>query len=361
MGQSTTDVLHTCLDMLDRGKAIEDCMLAYPDQAGILDLPLRAAQAIRSGRAAVDASIPAPSSRRDLILRAAAAQASVPRQAQNPSRNGATADGASGLFSGFRRLAAVPYALPALAAMLILGGAALGVSAATGRPADPAGWLAGSDSDDRIEVRGTISAISLESITVASSDGDVTASITPNTEFEGADNGPATLSDFSVGDFVKLSVLPAADGSLVAREIEHEDAAGDDRDDIDDRAGPTERHDDDRDDNRGPGNAADTDDNSGPGNATDTDDDDNSGPGNADDDDDRSGPGDGDDADDDDSGPGGGNGADDDRSGPDDSDETGDDDRSGSGGEDAREGGRSEPGNGNADHGEGSGHGGGEG
>jgi hypothetical protein len=128
----------------------------------------------------------------------------------------------------------VPHAVPAVLAMLILGGAAWGVSAATGT-AGPGSWLAGNSThEDRVDLRGTVAAISTASITVTTPDGDVTAAITADTEFEGADDASALIGDFAVGDAIKLSATRTADGSLIARKLEHEEV-----DDVEDPPVPT--------------------------------------------------------------------------------------------------------------------------
>ena len=267
------DALDNCIGLIDKGMPVEECLLTYPEYAAQLDGPLHVAQTLRVSRAQI--SVPPPTMRRDAFLGAVAAEAAsappVTTPVVTPGRP---------LWAPLRRFAMVPYALPAVLAMIIVGGAAWGVSAATGTPG-PGSWIAGSSThDDRVEVRGTITAISPTSVTVSTLDGDVTAAITADTEFEGADDAPALIGDFAVGDFVKLSTLPAADGSLIARELEHEDA-----DDVDDEATPTAGPDGPDDENGGPGNAEDGDeDNSGPGNAEDSavpepTDDDRSGPG----------------------------------------------------------------------------------
>ena len=338
------DALENCIGLIDKGMPVEECLLTYPEYAAQLDGPLHVAQTLRISRAQI--SVPPPTMRRDAFLGAVAEQARADASTPNVTTPVATP---SRPWARLRRFAVVPYALPAVLAMLILGGAAWGVSAATGN-AGPGSWIAGSSThDDRVDFRGTITAISPTSVTVSTLDGDVTAAITADTEFEGANDAPALIDDFAAGDFVKLSTLPAADGSLVARELEHEDA-----DDVDDEATPTAGADDADDDNRGPGNAEDgDDDNRGPGNAEDTDDD-NSGPGNVEDgDEDNSGPGNAEDGvfpeptDDDRSGPGGG-----DEIEPEDEHHGGDDagggeDNSGHGGgeEDGGDGDHSGPGN----------------
>ena len=193
---------------------------------------------------------------------------------------------------------------PAVLAALLLGAAAVGVSAASGGPdatAPVRGVLSsGSDADENeTELEGTVTSVDCAAGTLTI-DG-TTVQLTPDTEFEGL-----TCEEITPGMFLKVHVLDQG-GILTAREVEPEDAEADDADEPDDideaddedqdeanededNSGPSE--------NSGPGNAEDAEDssgpgpNSGPGNAEDVDEDDgedssgpseNSGPGNADD------------------------------------------------------------------------------
>jgi hypothetical protein len=218
---SYEDALDNSIGLVEKGLTIEECLLTYPEYAAQLLGPLQAARTLQNGRARL--SIPAPTMRRDAFLGAVATQAradaSTPSAAAVPPI--VTPDKPP--WAPLRRFALVPYALPAVLAMLILGGAAWGVSAATGN-AGPGSWIAGdSTHDDKVDVRGTIAAIGPDSITVTTPDGDVTAAITGDTKFEGADDESALIGDFSVGDAIKLSATRTADGSLVARKLEHEE------------------------------------------------------------------------------------------------------------------------------------------
>lgn len=220
------DALDNCIGLIDKGMPVEECLLTYPEYAAQLDGPLHVAQTLRVSRAQV--SVPPPTMRRDAFLSAVAAEARA--EASAPPVATPVVTPTTPLWAPLRRFAMVPYALPAVLAMLILGGAAWGVSAATGT-SGPGSWIAGSSThDDRVEVRGTIAAISPTSVTVSTLDGDVTAAITADTEFD----GPNGIDGFAVGDTVKLSTLPAADGSLVVHELQHEDVDG-----VDDEAVPT--------------------------------------------------------------------------------------------------------------------------
>lgn len=275
------DILESCLRMAQAGVSIDDCVARHPEHATGLREQLAAARLL-AGRVPVRPEPAAVARSRAQLLGAVAQQH----------------DAASGQEPGFlpralRRLVVVPYALPAAAALVILGGAAFGVSAATGNP-NPRDWFVASSSQTQIEIEGVLSAIDSDSLTVDTGTGLVDIAITPDTEFEGEDDAPATAADFAVGDFVKVHVIRGEDGSLTAREV---DLAGPDDAPIGDDDGTTE-------DNSGPGSGDDdatAEDNSSPDSG---DDDgtaeDNSGPGSGDDDatpEDNSGPGSSDDHD----------------------------------------------------------------
>jgi len=314
------DILDESLRMMEAGVTLEDCAARHPLYAEELRAQLAMAQTLRASRMPAQPELAAVARGRALLLSTAAQQ----RDARNGHAPGMPFPL---LGAAARRLLIVPYALPSVLALVLLGGAALGVSAATGN-ADPRDWFSQA-SQSRIELRGVLSAIDATSLTVETSEGPVQAAITPDTEFEDEQDDPTTPAAFAVGDVVKVHAVRAEDGSLVARKVEIE---GLEDDDADDNSGPGSLDDDTDgdDDNGGPGNADDDgadDDNSGPGSADDDGVNDNSGPGSLDDDaDDSSGPGSGsDDADsgDHDGDEGGGSGSADD--GDEDGDE-GDDD-----------------------------------
>jgi hypothetical protein len=231
---SYEEALDNSIGLMEKGLTIEECLLTYPEYAAQLLGPLQSAETLHNGRSRL--SIPAPTMRRDAFLSAVAehAQGNGSSAVAAVVPPAAPARDASALWAPFRRLAMVPHAVPAVLAMLILGGAAWGVSAATGT-AGPGSWLAGNSThEDRVDLRGTVAAISTASITVTTPDGDVTAAITADTEFEGADDASALIGDFAVGDAVKLSATKTADGSLIVRKLEHEEV-----DDVEDPPVPT--------------------------------------------------------------------------------------------------------------------------
>jgi len=304
------DILEDNIRMMEAGVALEDCVARHPDHADELRAQLAMVQQLRVARMPAQAEITARARARSQLL-AAVDQQRASRNGHEPALLIPTLPFRL-LGGGARRLALVPYALPAALAFVLLGGAALGVSATTGN-GEPLSWLVSSSSQTRIELRGALGAIDADSLTVETETGPVEVAITPDTEFEDANDDPVTAAAFSVGDVVKVHAVRADDGSLIAREVEIEgaDEIAEDADDDgdDDNRGPGNADDDAADDNSGPGNADDdaADDNSGPGNADDGPGDDNSGPGNADDDaaDDNSGPGNADDGPgDDNTGPG---------------------------------------------------------
>jgi hypothetical protein len=130
----------------------------------------------------------------------------------------------------------------------------------------------GSESGSEREVRGTIEALSADSITV----GGVTFALTAGTEWE-INDVDASPADFSVGMFVKAEGFSDGNGGWIAHEVETEDPAfsgsGDDDESDDDESD---------DDNSGSDDDESDDDNSGS-------DDDESGDDNSGSDDDESG------------------------------------------------------------------------
>jgi hypothetical protein len=278
------DLLDECLDMLRAGASVDDCVAPYPEHADELRQQLAVAQSLISAGPTVLPRPGAQSQRRAVLLSAVAAQALEPEA--RPSALQAVS-------MGLRRFAMVPQALPVLLLLLVLGGTAVGVSAAAGGSAPLNRLLGDSSSQHRYDLRGTVASVGAASFTVTTNTGQQTISITPQTRFEGI----ASLGELQAGDTVKVSVTEQDDGSLVAREIEREQVAS--------SPVPTAVDD-----------GAQDDDSSGPGNGNNddpADDDDHSGPGDGEDDDD-SGPGTGQDANgpDDDDHPGQGQGGDDD-------------------------------------------------
>jgi len=311
--ESLYDALDRCVDMMRQGASIDECLRRYPQYADALRPQLEAARTLGVAQPRAQADAAAEARGRARLLGAVADARRLPPVAE-PTMG--FVPPLRALFSRFGRLAVVPYALPAVMAMLLLGGAAFGVAAATGN-SGPGNIFSGSRSD-RIEIRGVLAAIDAGSLTVTTGAGDITVLITPETKFEDQNEANLTPADFVVGAEVKVKALRDGNGDLVAREVELEEEDDPDED-ATPIASPEATPDDDADDNSGPGP------NSGPGNAEDPDD--NSGPGNGDEVDDNSGPGNGDEVDDDNSGPSSGepDGAEDDRSGSGGGDEATDD------------------------------------
>ena len=197
---------------------------------------------------------------------------------------------------------------PAVLAALLLGAAAIGVSAASGGPDATVpvrdALSSGSDADENeTELEGTVASVDCAAGTLTI-DG-TTVQLTPETEFEGL-----TCEEITPGMFLKVHVLDQG-GILTAREVEPEDAEADDADepdDIDEADDEDQDEANEDDDNSGPSE------NSGPGNADDVEDADDAGDADEedassptpDDEDDDEGEDDEEDEDDDHSGPGGG-------------------------------------------------------
>ena len=278
------DIFDESLDMLRAGASIDDCVAPYPEHADELRAQLRVVERVLATRPLVQPEPAAQAQGRAHLLSALAQMRDEPEPTL-------------GLVAPLRALflgigSRLPQALPAVLAMLVLGGAAWGAAAAAGNP-NPGNWFVGSSStqEERIELRGTITAIEPPVLTINTDTGEVSVQIDDGTEFEDDSETSLALADFNVGDFVKISAFRNEAGVLIAREVELE------IDDEDDDAGAKEdAADDDDADPSGPSSP-----NSGPGNAEDADEDDddgdNSGPGKSndahedkDDDDDRSGP-----------------------------------------------------------------------
>lgn len=89
-------------------------------------------------------------------------------------------------------------------------------------------------SDDDVETRGYIAALSATEVTV----GSLTYALNAGTEYRDTNDAPLTLGDFNVGDLVKVKGQEIS-GTLTAEEMEKEDdiGGGDDDDDDDDSSG----------------------------------------------------------------------------------------------------------------------------
>jgi hypothetical protein len=303
------DALDESLDMLRAGAGIDACVAPYPEFAEELRAQLAIAQALLAPRAPAQPGPNAQALGRSLLLSAVAERRAIEPAAapRGPGRLAA-------FFSNFRLGPASP-ALSAIVAIVVVGGAVMGVSAATTGSADPTAPLrnlVSSRAASELELRGTVTAVGANDITVQTTAALETVVANAATEIKDATGQPVALAAVQPGDLVQVHASRQDDGTLLAREIEVE------------RRAPTPPEDSQppQEDNSGPGP------NSSPGTADDDAQDDKSGPANPDDDqqDDNSGPDDaGDDnGDDDDQGPGPG-------PGDDDGEDEGDDDESGSG------------------------------
>jgi hypothetical protein len=316
-------ILDECLAMMQAGVSIDDCVAPYPEHADELRQLLGLASRMREPRQPQSVDGAAQAQARAALLAATAAERAAPAAEPTLLPIGIL----RGLFGGFRRLALIPQALPAVLALLILGGGALAAAAVTGDGGVPFPVINRS-SETRAELRGTLTSVDKAAsvLVIATASGEQRVAVTADTEYEDGQKRPLTLDDFRPGDEVKVSALQR-DGQLVARGVELEGrpqptasptsppppptappVADDDGFD-DDNSGPGRRGDDDAFDDDGPGNGNDDngfdDDNSGPGDGND----DNDGPGRGDDrgnSDDNPGRGQGSGGDDDDDDEGGG-------------------------------------------------------
>lgn len=270
-------VLDECVTMMHSGASVDECVSRFPDHADELRLQLTTAGAVLAARNGMQPEASAQAQGRARLLSAVAEQSDA---ASTPS--------GFGLLSAlWGRTALLPRAIPVVLAMLLLGGAAWGVSAAaTGNP-NPGAWFSiSSSSEERIEFEGVVTAITEDSLTVETGRGGRTALINGDTELEDADGQTIALTDLSLGDRVKVVAIRNGDNALLAIEVERATAGVSEREGQE--AGADDEADAADDDRSGPGSS-----NSGPGNAGSEGDDDEDGA-----DDDRSGPGNGDDADD---------------------------------------------------------------
>jgi hypothetical protein len=270
-GNTFNDILDRCVNMLRAGVSIDDAVAAYPTHAPALRERLAVAQALSFAN-------PGQQANAAVFARARSRFLAAVRERTQGEPAPATASSVFGFLTrGVRRLVLVPYALPAVAAMVLLGGAAAGIAAGTGN-SNPRAWFAGSSSNHEMKLEGTLVSIDATAITITTGSGDVTAQLTPQTELKDDNGAPLAITDFAAGDFVKIRASFDVDGTLVAREVEREapddgeqPPAATETDNSD--SGPGSTDDDGDDDSAGPGSAEDAaDDSSGPGPADDNDD-----------------------------------------------------------------------------------------
>jgi len=209
------EILDRCVSMVHTGVSIEDAVAAYPAQALVLRERLAVAQTLSS-------AIPRQPYDAAMLARARSRFLAAVRERSQGEPATAPASSVFGFATrGVRRLVLVPYALPAVAAMVILGGAAAGIAAGTGN-SNPRAWFPGYSSTDEVKLQGMIAAIDASEITITTGSGDATVQITPQTEFKDENNAPLTIADFAAGDFVKISAFPGVTGALVAHEVERD-------------------------------------------------------------------------------------------------------------------------------------------
>ena len=218
------DVLETTIGMLRAGVSIDDCARRFPDHALELRDHLAAAQTLYAGRApAQPEPVAAALARRQLLEAAAKHEAAGPAPAFP-------------LVSGpWRRPSLLPYAVPVAVAIVIFGGAALGVSAATGN-GTPRDWFTtGSaqsqpddDADDDNSGAGSAAGGDDDDITGPGSADDTGDDAADDTADDSA--GPGVADDDTGDDAADDTGDDAADDT-------GDDAADDTADDTADDAG----------------------------------------------------------------------------------------------------------------------------
>ena len=104
--------------------------------------------------------------------------------------------------------------------------------------------LADDDDEGEVIVRGAISALADDSVTIA----DVLYRVTEATEFEGLNDQPILFAEFKVGDYVKAKAVPEGEEGFILRELELEEDERHSDDDDDGDDGNDEDGDDDSDD-----------------------------------------------------------------------------------------------------------------
>ncbi|MGB2694504.1 MAG: DUF5666 domain-containing protein [Dehalococcoidia bacterium] len=208
------EILDECLSLLRAGSTIDECAAVYPEHADELRGQLAVARAMITARPPDEPSNAVRSESRARLLSAVAGRS---------EGGGVPSRGLAGLFgAGWGRWALVPRVIPIAIAMVVLGSAAWGVSAATTGDPNPGTWFASSSHPDRVELRGTIKAIDATALTITTADGDVTVQIAPDTKFDDDSDAKTEQAAFAVGDVVKVSAVRDATGALIAREVELE-------------------------------------------------------------------------------------------------------------------------------------------
>jgi len=116
------------------------------------------------------------------------------------------------------------------------------VIACTGLLCGATPGLADDEDEGEVIVRGAISALADDGVTIA----DVLYRVTEATEFEGLNDQPILFAEFKVGDYVKAKAVPEGEQGFILRELELEE---DERHSDDDDDGDEDDDDNDGDDN----------------------------------------------------------------------------------------------------------------
>ncbi len=234
------DVLEQCLGMMQAGSNLEECLALFPGHSDRLRGQLEAARSLMDARPRVQPDASSTESGRARLLAAVGQRREAAAAASRQGLLAGLLASVRAFFAGAARgnPAMLARALPVAVALLVVGGATWGVSAATGNT-HPGDWFtAGSSSEQRVELQGIITAIDSDSLTIETASGSETVLLTERTEFEDGVSGSAlTPAELAVGDLVEVHAFVDQDGNLIAREVELEgsdDMGGgldDDRDD----------------------------------------------------------------------------------------------------------------------------------
>ena len=208
MGALTFDeALDRCLDMLRAGLAVEQCLTYYPVYASELRPQLEAGHALLSTPSQIAPAPPAQARGRARLLNAAAQQRAQPAPAPTPAFL------PPWLSARMRQLTALPPAALLAVGLLLLGGAAVGVSAATGQGPVGALLTGGSQSHDN-KLVGTVTARDCTAGTLAID--QTLVQITPDTDLHGL-----TCEQIALGMQVKVGTSDGAPGQpLVADDVQ---------------------------------------------------------------------------------------------------------------------------------------------
>jgi hypothetical protein len=286
------DVIQRCIERLTRGASVEETLIAYPNEAPLIEPALRSAQTLLAMPQATASDEARAIAMQRMLGQLAAAHPSAPR---------------AGWFAVFLGRSRAFQAAAVAGGIALFSVAGIGAAAATGSAPEPVREFFGlSDSKVRIEFEGIVVSVEPSANSLDVSAGGAIRTVIVNDSTELSDGGDEIqVDDFTVGDVVEVKGSLQADGTVLASRVHLEDD-----DDAPTAADRTAVPHDDDDDNRGHGNDEDgvDEDNpgrGGPGDDDDAGEDDDRGHGNDDDGDDednsgRGGPGNDDDAGEDD-------------------------------------------------------------